>query len=162
MTIFGKPLSDYFSFCKLFLGLILIVGITRLALSLSGVPNSAARWFSITVVAWISVVYYGVRVYTSGFGSYRQLLPIYYLLSWTAQLVVVPSILLAILTGKDNIYSAPEFAFGRDGKTWVHLGSHLLIPTTVLPLIFWLVGCVIMFVTKKLATGDSTKAAARA
>jgi hypothetical protein len=163
MTIFGKRLAEYFQFCKPFLGLILVVGIVRLALSLGGVPNSTAKWLSITAVIWIGVLYYAIRVHTSGFGSYKQLLPICVLMSLAAQAIIVPGIILAIFTGKDNIYSAPEFAFGGDGKTWIHVGAHLLIGTTIAPLLSWLIGCVIMFATKKLVTGSKdTKAAARA
>jgi hypothetical protein len=131
MTIFGKRLSEYFAFCKPFLGLILVVGIARLALSLGGAPNSTAKWLSITAVIWIGVVYYAIRVHTSGFGSYKQLLPICVLQSLAAQAVIVPGIILAIFTGKDNIYSAPEYAFGGDGKTWLHVGAHLVIGTTL-------------------------------
>jgi hypothetical protein len=163
MTIFGKRLSEYVAFCKPFLILILVVGIARLALSLGGVPNSIARWLSITVVIWIGVLYYAIRVHTSGFGSYKQLLPICVLQSLAAQAVIVPSIILAIFTGKDNIYSVPEYSFGSDGKSWLHVGAHLLLGTTVAPLIGWLVGCLIMFATKKLVTGGKdTKATARA
>ena len=53
MTIFGKRLSEYVAFSKLFLGLILVVGIVRLALSLGGVPNSMVKWISINAVGWI-------------------------------------------------------------------------------------------------------------
>jgi hypothetical protein len=161
MTIFGKRLSEYVAFCKPFLGLILVVGIARLALSLGGVPNSTAKWLSITAVIWIGVLYYSIRVHTSGFGSYKQLLPICVLQGLAAQAIVVPGIILAIFTGKDNIYSAPEFAFGGDGKTWIHVGAHLLLGTTIGPLIGWLIGCVIMFATKKLVSKDK-RAAARA
>jgi hypothetical protein len=156
MTIFGKRLSEYFAFCWPFLVLILVVGIARLALSLGGVSNSIAKWVSITAVAWIGVLYYSIRVHTSGFGSYKHLLPIFVLQSLTAQAIVVPSIILAIFTGKDNIYSVPEYAFGSDGKTWLHVGAHLLLGTTLAPLISWLIGCVIMFATKKLADTRST------
>jgi hypothetical protein len=163
MTIFGKPLSEYVTFCKPFLGLILVVGIARLALSLGGVADSAAKWFSITVVAWIGVIYYAIRVHTSGFGSYKHLLPICILQGVVTQIVVVPSIILAILTGKDNIFSIPENYFGRDGKSWLHVAGHLVIGTTIGPLISWLFGCLIMFVTKKVASkGTDAKAAARA
>jgi hypothetical protein len=162
MTIFGKRLSEYFAFCKPILGLILVVGIARLALSLGGVPNSTARWLSITAVIWIGVLYYAIRVHTSGFGSYKQLLPIYVLMSLAAQAIIVPGIILAIFTGRDNIYSVPEYAFGSDGKTWLHVGAHLVFGTTLAPLVGWLVGCVIMFATKKLATGKDKKAEARA
>jgi hypothetical protein len=162
MTIFGKRLSEYFAFCKPILGLILVIGIARLALSLGGVPNSTARWLSITAVIWIGVLYYAIRVHTSGFGSYKQLLPIYVLMSLAAQAIIVPGIILAIFTGRDNIYSVPEYAFGSDGKTWLHVGAHLVFGTTIAPLVGWLIGCVIMFATKKLATGKDTKAEARA
>ena len=44
MTILGKRLSEYVAFSKPFLGLILVAGIARLALSLGGVPSSTAKW----------------------------------------------------------------------------------------------------------------------
>ena len=159
MTIFGKRLSEYVAFCWPFLALIMAVGIVRLALSLGGAPTSTAKWFSITAVMWIGIVYFSIKVYTSGFGSYLQLLPISILQGVATQLIVVPSIVLAILTQKDNIYSIPENFFGRDGKTWLHVAGHLVIGTTIGPLIGWLVGCVIMFATKKLA---DTRSEARA
>jgi hypothetical protein len=162
MTIFGKRLSEYVVFCKTFLGLILVVGIARLALSLGGAPNSTAKWLSITAVIWIGVLYYSIRVHTSGFGSYKQLLPICVLQSLAAQAIIVPGIILAIFTGKDNIYSVPEYAFGNDGKSWLHVGAHLVLGTTIAPLIGWIVGCVIMFATKKLVRSKETRATARA
>ena len=163
MTIFGKRLSEYVAFSKLFLGLILVVGIARLALSLGGVPNSMVKWISINAAGWIGVLYYSIRVHTSGFGSYKQLLPICFLQMVAAQVVIVPAIILAIFTGTDNIYSAPEYSFGGDGKTWLHVVAHLFIGTTVGSLMGWLVGCLIMFATKKLVNlGKDTKASVRA
>jgi hypothetical protein len=152
MTIFGRRLSEYVAFSKPFLILILAVGIARLALSLGGVSNSLAKWVSITAVIWIGVLYYSVKVYTSGFGSYKQLLPICFLHMATAQLVIVPAIILAIFTGTDNIYSVPEYAFGSDGKTWAHVAAHLFIGTTIGSLFSWLIGSLVMFTTSKLAT----------
>src|SRR5579863_6893692 len=131
MTIFGKPLSQYIAFSKLFLGLILVAGITRLALSLGGVPNSTAKWFSMTVIALIGGVYYAIRVHTSGFGSYKQLLVICTLQNLVAQAIAILGIVLAIVTGTGNIFSSPEFAFGGDGKTWTHVAAHLFGGTTV-------------------------------
>ena len=152
MTIFGKRLSEYVAFSKPFLSLILVVGIVRFVLSFAGVPNSAAKWFSITVVMWIGGLYYAVKIHTSGFGSYKHLLPICVLQSITAQVIIVPAIILAIFTGHDNIYSAPEFSFGSDGKTWLHVAAHLFIGTTIGSVMGWLVGCLIMFAAKKLVT----------
>ena len=164
MTVFGKRVSEYFQFCKPFLVLIVVVGIARLALYFAGAPSSAARWLSVTAAIWIGVLYYSIRVHISGFGSYKQLLPICFLMNLSAQVVIVPSIILAIVTGTDNIYSIPENFFGADGKTWLHVAGHLFIGGTTLgPLISWLVGCLIMFVTKKMGPKSrEAKAAARA
>src|SRR5262245_25117594 len=47
--VFGKRLSEYVAFQKVILALVALVGITRLGLSLAGVPDGTAKWFSMTV-----------------------------------------------------------------------------------------------------------------
>ena len=153
MTIFGRRLSEYVAFCRLFLVLIFLAGILRLALSLHGMPNSTARWFSMTALVWIGVFYYSIRVHTTGFGSYKQLLIICALQNLVAQAVAIFGILLAIFTGNENIFSAPEYAFGG-GNPWVHLGAHLVIGTTVGSLVPWLIGSVVLYASRKLAGSD--------
>jgi hypothetical protein len=155
MTIFGRRLSDYAAFCRFFLVLIPVVGITRLLLSLEGVPNSTAKWFSVTALVWIGVLYYSIRVHTRGFGSYKQLLVICVLQNLVAQAVIIFGIVLAMVTGTGNIYSAPEYAFGSDGASWFHLGAHLVIGTTIGSLVPWLFGSLILAATRKFAGPDS-------
>ena len=162
MTIFGKRLSEYASFAKLFLGLIFVVGIARLGLSLAGVGNSTTKWLSITVVTLIGLVYYAIRVHTSGFGSYKQLLPIYLLLSLVGEGIVVAGIVLSIASSKDNVFSAPEYSGGGDGKTWGHVAAHLVLGMIVGPLVSWLIGSLIMLVTKKVSGERSSDARAGA
>ena len=69
--IFGKKFSEYIRFQQAILGLILVVGLAKLAMTLAGMPNSTTRWLSLTVLTLVGVFYYGVRVHTSGFGSYK-------------------------------------------------------------------------------------------
>src|SRR5262245_61211350 len=154
MIIFGKRLSEYVTFSKPFLVLIPVVGIARLALSLGGTPNSTAKWISVTALVWIGVVYYSIRVHTSGFGSYKQLLVICVLQNLVAQVVIISGIVLAILTGTGNIYSAPEYAFGADGATSFHVGAHLLVGTTLGSLVPWGIGSLILFATRKLVGSE--------
>jgi len=149
--MFGKKLSEYVSFAKPILFLILVVGIARLALSLAGVQNSAVKWLSISATLFIGLVYFSIRVYTTGFGSYKQLLPLLFLQSVVSQAIIIVGIVIAIETHKDNIFSAPEYSGGGDGKTWLHVAAHLVLGTTVGPLLAWLVGSAIMWVTKKVA-----------
>lgn len=160
MTIFGKSLSDYVAFAKPFLWLIAIVGIARLGLSLAGVENATVKWLSISVVALVGLVYYSIRVHTSGFGSYKQLLALIVIQSVVAQAIIIAAIVLAIFTGQDNIFSAPEYSGGGDGKTWLHAGAHLVFGVIVGSLLGWLIGSVIMFVTKKVSPRDVAGAGA--
>ena len=158
MTIFGKPLSEYVAFAKVFLLLIIIVGVARLALSLAGVENGTVKWLSISVVALLGLVYYSVRVHTTGFGSYKQLLALIVIQSIVAQTIIIAGIVIAIFTGRDNIFSAPEYSGGGDGKTWLHAGAHLLFGVIVGSLLSWLIGSVILFVTKKAVQRDTAAA----
>jgi len=151
MNIFGKSLSDYVKFEKGFLILILLVGLARLSLSLLGVPNSKVKFLSLTVVFLLGMVYYSVKVHTSGFGSYKQLLPVLALQVITGSIIVISGIVISIVTAKDNIFSAPEYSPGKvDGKNWGHVGGHV-VAMLVIPLILWAIGSLIMLVTKKVA-----------
>jgi len=138
--------------------LIIIVGIARLALSLAGVENGTVKWLSISVVALLGLVYYSVRVHTTGFGSYKQLLALIVIQSIVAQTIIIAGIVIAIFTGRDNIFSAPEYSGGGDGKTWLHAGAHLLFGVIVGSLLSWLIGSVILFVTKKAVQRDTAAA----
>ena len=42
--IFGKPLSEYVRFERVFLILIVVVGLARLVASLAGMPNTTVRF----------------------------------------------------------------------------------------------------------------------
>src|SRR5438093_6274819 len=131
MTIFGKKVSEYLAFQKGILWLIVVVALARFGLSLAGVPNSTAKWLSVTAVALLGLIYYAIRVHTTGFGSYKQLLPLLTIQNLLAHVLIASAIVVAIFTGRDNIYSAPEFSGGSDGKTWSHVGAHLILGVVV-------------------------------
>lgn len=159
MTIFGKTLSEYITFQKNILLLIIAVGLGRLFLSLGGVPDSTTKWLSISVVSLIGLVYYSIRVHTAGFGSYKQLLPIMFIQSAVAQAIVVAGIIIAIFMGKDNVFSSPEFSGGSDGKNWIHVVAHLVVGLVLGPLVSWLIGSILLFITKKVTPQHAAKGA---
>jgi len=146
--MFGKPVGEYLRFQRVFLILIVVVWLLRLALSLGGVPNSTAKWVSVTAVLLAGIVYYGVAVHTTGFGSYKQLYPLMLFQSGLGEGLVAVAIVLAIVTGKTNIYTAPEYSGGGDGRNWLHVGAHLVVGFVIFPLVSWLIGSIVMAVTK--------------
>jgi hypothetical protein len=157
MTIFGKTLSQYLNFQRYILLLILAVGLGRLILSLAGVPNSATKWLSISVVTLLGLIYYAVRVHTTGFGSYKQLLPLIFIQSVVSQAIVIAGIAIAIFTHKDNVFSAPEYSGGGDGKTWLHAAAHLIVGLIIGPLVGWLIGSGLLFIVKKVSPQGRAK-----
>jgi small basic protein len=149
--IFGKRLSEYIRFQQGILGLILVVGLAKLAMTLAGMPNSTTKWLSLTVLTLVGVFYYGVRVHTSGFGSYKQMLPLIFNQNVVAHAIVIIGIVIGIVTGHDNVFTAPEYSGGGDGKTWPHVGAHVVLGMFVGTLVGWLVASIVMWVTKRVA-----------
>jgi len=130
---------------------ILLVGIARLALSLGGVPNSTTRWLTMNGVLFFGLFYLAIRVHTTGFGTYKHLLPALVLPCLMLHGVAITGIVIGMITGRDNVFTTPEYAFGQDGKTLLHVGAHLVIGIAASTLINWLMGCLILFITRKLA-----------
>jgi hypothetical protein len=158
MTVFGKKLSEYVAFQKTFLIVIAAVGIVRLVLSLAGVSDAATRWLSMTVVAIVATVYYGITVHTKGFGSYRQLLPLLVIQSVLAAVITIVGIVIAAVTGRPNIFTADEY--GGTLSPAMHIGGHVLGGIVVGPLIGWAIASVVMLITKKVKPGPGRTATA--
>jgi hypothetical protein len=94
-------------------------------------------------------VYLGVRTHTSGFGSYRQLLPLMVITLGAASWVSGTAVVLAIATGTDNIYSIPEYSGGQDGKTFFHAFAHFVIAPFVTGFIAWGLSSLVMLVSRR-------------
>ena len=147
--IFGKPWLEYVRFQRVFLILIVVVGLARLFLSLAGMPNSTVKFLSITVIGLIGIFYYGIRVHTTGFGSYKQLLPLIVIQNVVTHTLIIAAIVLARLTHQVNIYSAPEY--GGNAGTRFHILGHVLIGMVGFSLVGWLLASIVMWVTKRVS-----------
>jgi hypothetical protein len=158
MVIFGKRLSEYVAFQKGVLVLVAVVGLLRFGLSLAGMPDSTTKWLSMTAVGIAATVYYGIVVYTRGFGSYRQLLPLLFIQSVVANAIVIAGILVSAATGKANIFTANEY--GGNLSVPVHIGGHLVFGMIVGPLIGWAIASFVMFITKKVSPAPAAVATA--
>jgi hypothetical protein len=149
MDMFDRRISQYLDFQKVILGVLAAVGLVRLVLSLTGVPNATVAWLSMNVVAWAGALYYGVAVYTKRFGSYKQILPLTFFQTLLQQGIAVIGILLAV-GGFPNVYAAPEFSFGARSQ-WLHILAHLTIGIVVPPLLLWGFASLVMLIAKRVA-----------
>jgi hypothetical protein len=148
-TVFGRRYADYVRFQRPWLLTIAAVGALRLVLSLVGVPDSVVRFLPMTLINLCGVVYYGLRVGPTGFGSYRHLLPLVLNQNLVVNGIAILGIVLAAL-GLPNIYDTPEFRppFGRGPTTSPasHALAHLVIGNTVPTLINWGLGSLVMLI----------------
>ena len=153
MTIFGKSVSEYVRFEMPILVFILAVAVARLLFSMGGASISSVKYISLTVSGLIGLVIVSIWVHTRGFGSYKQLLPLVAIQCLVAQVFSAAAVTLAIITGKDNIYTLSEYG----GRTWGHAGAHLVFASIAATIVGWLVGSVILFVTRKLSSSSQGK-----
>ncbi len=148
MKIFGKTLGEYVRFQKAFLILILAVGLARLALSLAGMPIATVRWLSMTAALLAGVIYAGIKAARAGLG-YRHLLPIVVLQAALVNGITIVGILIAITTGQDNIFTAPEFSPpGDEGRGAFHVFGHVAFGTGIGSLISWAISSLVLCITK--------------
>jgi len=147
--VFGKKLSEYIRFESWILILIAIVWAIRLGISMAGTPFTTTKWVSINIVLLIGVIFCSVTVHTTGFGSYKQLYGLLLVLNVTAHLLIAVGIIVGILTGTPNAYTAPEVFGGSNGATWGHVAAHVIVGP-IAALAAWLIGSLILFVTKKV------------
>jgi hypothetical protein len=148
--MFGKRLSESLSFQRFALGLLAAVGLSRLVLSLAGVPDATVVWLSMNAVGWPAALYYGVAVHKRGFGSYRQLLRLVINQAFVFHSIAVIGILLAI-AGVPNIYAAPEYSGPAATNQWLHALAHLTIGMVAASLLWWGAASLVLFITKKVA-----------
>jgi hypothetical protein len=147
--MFGKKFSEYVQFQLWILIMIAVAWGIRLGISLTGTPFSTTRWISVNVVLLIGLLYCSVAVHTSRFGGYKQLLGLLFLQIAFAHLLIAAAIVLGIVTGTDNAYTAPEVFGGNDGKNWLHVFAHF-IGAVIVPLFSWLIGSIILFISKRV------------
>lgn len=147
--MFGKKFSEYVRFERWILILITVVFVIRLAMSLHGTAFPTASRVSINMALLFGLIYCSVGVHLSGFGSYSQLFGLLLIQNAFAHILIGLGIALAIVTGTPNIYTAPEVFGGNDGANWFHAALHVIVGP-VLTVFSWLIGSVILFVTKKL------------
>src|SRR5262245_48545321 len=155
MTLMNKPVSEYFRFQTPILILILVVGFTRLALSLAGVPNPTVKWFSLTGVAVIGIVYCAIKVPRTGFGTYRHLFPLYFVQASIANFIIAGGIAIAIVTGTSNIFTAHEYSPTGGVAPWLHALGHIFDGIFIGPILGFVIGSAIMFVVKRLSRSQS-------
>ena len=121
MRICGYRIRDHIRLLAPLFGFITAVWLIRLVLGALGV--GFVRLFSVTGADALAILLAAVLIHIRRFGSYPNVVAASVLLVVCGQLLIVLAILFAVVTGTNNIFTAPQFSFPRDD---VHHLKHIL------------------------------------
>jgi hypothetical protein len=143
-----RDLTSYARVALVWAGAVLLAGILRLVLTLSGFPDAIVKFVSMSVVIWAATVYFGIWSARHGW-SPRDLLVLTYFLTIPYMLIEVAGLTMA-MSGRPNIFHAPEYSMGVSLR--VHLVGHVIGALTWEPLILWIMSCGIYWFAKRFMT----------
>jgi hypothetical protein len=136
MSIFGKSLGDYARFARTGMILIVLMGLARFITGISGVPyDRATHLLSVSILTFLLSLIYGQKAAASGFGGYRHLLPMVYMLSASMYGFIVVAILLEGWGGIHGYFHHPFAPLGMSVTT--HAVLQLIAGLGGTPLALW-------------------------
>jgi hypothetical protein len=115
-----------------FMGAIVLVGLVRFSLTVSGAPDEVTKYASMTVVILAGCVYFGAASH-----SWKELLVVSFLLILPYMAVEVLGIGYSWVTGKTTIFHVPQYSLGLDLD--LHFWGHLVGGLTWEPLSVFIV-----------------------
>ena len=120
---------------------ILLVGLVRFSLTVSGAPDEVTKYVSMTVVLLAGCVYFGAASL-----SWKELLAVSYLLILPYVAVELGGIGYTWATGKTTIFHVPQYSFGLEVD--LHFWAHLVGGLTLEPLSLFVVMLIVHAVSK--------------
>jgi hypothetical protein len=121
---------------------ILIMGIVRFVLTVSGLPNSVVKFFSMTAVIAVGLVYFALST-----TSHWERLKASFLLILPYMIIEAVALGFTWATGRQTIFHAPEYSFGGTPLPY-HFVGHIVGGFTWEPLIVFLPMEVIWLVSR--------------
>jgi hypothetical protein len=149
VNINGHGLRDHLRLVAPLLGLIAAVWALRLILAAAAAPRIVVLAFSVTVAGAFCVLVAVLLIHVRRFGSYANVVFVSFLLCCWQQLLIIAAIAFSMLTGKQNIYTAPEF-MGMSHTAWQHILGHLTFGIGLGTLVGAAMGCLLLWMLRRL------------
>ena len=158
MKIQGHTVRDYFRLLAPLFGLIAIVWALRLVLGLIGTPFWIVRLVSVSAALALAVVIAVLLIHVRRFGSYPHVFLVSFLLVAWREILIIGAILFSVITGKENIFTAPEFSIPGDDPNHIrHILGHLTFGIGAGTLLGGLIGCLLLWMLRKIVPPRPTR-----
>ena len=114
---------------KAFVIAIAAMGVLRFILTVSGVPNNVVKYFSMSAIMTVGLIYFAIVT-----SSHKERLKASYLLVMPYMTVEVLALAYTWASGRQTIFHANEYSFGTTIR--VHTIGHLIGGLTWEPVLF--------------------------
>jgi hypothetical protein len=149
MRIGRRGLLEHLRLLGPLFALIGAVWALRMILSAAGATGWLLGIVSMTAAAAACVALAAFLIHIRGFGSYANVVAASLLLSVWGQLLIIVAIIFSVLTGQENIYTAPEFSIpGDDPLHLRHIVGHLIVSVPIGTLVGAVEGCVVFWLLR--------------
>lgn len=134
-----------------FFAFILIIWMLRMVLHAVGAPGWLVRILSVSGASSLSVVLTVLLIHVRNFGSYANVFLASLLLVAWRELLIVLAILFSVVSGIENIYTAPEFSIPENDPYHIwHILGHLTFSIGGGTLLGGAMGCLLLLLLRKL------------
>lgn len=114
-----------------------------------GTPSWLLGLLSVSVIVPVCIVLATFLTHAKWGGGYTNVVLASFLLVAWGQTLVVLAILFSVVTGIENIYTAPEFSLLHDPSHSRHIIGHLTLVVGAHTLIGSLMGCIILYMLRR-------------
>jgi hypothetical protein len=151
MKIGGHRLREHIRLLAPLFGLIGAVWILRLILAAARTPPEITRLVSVSTATTISIILAVLFFRSRHFGGYTNVFVASLMLNLWAELLIIGSILFAMLTHTNNIYTSHEY-FPADAEpaSLRHIYGHLTFGIGMGTLVGAAVGCLLLWLLRVL------------
>lgn len=151
MKIGDHSLREHLRMLFPLFGFIAAIWLLRMLLDAAGAPRWLVRTFSVSGASSLAIVLAVLLIHVRQFGSYSNVfVTSLFLVAWR-ELLVTLAIIISLISGIENIYTAPEFsAPGEDPYHIRHIIGHLTFGIGAGTLLGGAMGCLLLWLLRKL------------
>lgn len=162
MNICGYGLRDHVRLLGPLFGLVALVWMLRWALEILGAPHRLVSLLSVTVVTSLSILVAVGLMHARRFGSYLNVVLVSFLLVSWEQILIIAAIVFAVVSGIENVYTAPEYSIvGDDPYHKWHILGHLTFGIGAGTLFGSAAGCLLLWLLRKLVPARTSQDSVR-
>ena len=123
MRIGEHGFKDHLRLLAPLFGLIAAVWALRWIADIASAPPALVRGISVSVAGAVAVLVAVILIHFKRFGGYTSVVVSAFLLILWEEILIVSAIIFTMVTGIEDIYTAPEFSYGNSQLH--HIASHL-------------------------------------